>query len=94
METKNVLTLLPPRARQAIYVVYGLAGLAGLATVAFYGALPGASVPAWLSAGLAALGALSAPIGVLAASNTAPSEPPIDYELEPDDDGQDQLPVG
>ena len=68
--TPNPLTLLPARARQAIYIVYGLLALAGTGATAYYGALPGLTVPDWVVGGLAVLGALAAPISVLAASNT------------------------
>ena len=68
----NPLTLLPPRARQAIYITYGALSLTGVGVTAYYGAIPALVVPDWVTGGLAVLGALAAPIGVLAATNTTP----------------------
>lgn len=65
----NPLTLLPARVRQAVYICYGLASLVGVGLTAYYGALPDLTVPGWLTGGLAVLGALAAPISVLAATN-------------------------
>jgi hypothetical protein len=65
----NVLIQLPARLRRAIYICYGLLALAGTATTAYFGALPNVAAPEWVTGGLAALGALAAPISVLAATN-------------------------
>lgn len=70
MPNENVLTLLPVKVRRTIYVVYGILALIGSSATAAYAALPQYEVPAALTAGLAVLGVLAAPIGVLAASNT------------------------
>ena len=70
MQPPNVLALLPPSVRRMIYVVYGLLSLAATAAMAAFTALPQYDVPAWLVAALAVLGALAAPVGVVAASNT------------------------
>lgn len=67
--TPNPLTLLPARVRQAVYVGYGLLALAGTGAAAYYAALPALTVPDWLTGGLAVLGALAAPVSVLAATN-------------------------
>lgn len=66
----NPLTLLPARARQAIYITYGVLSLIGVGVTAYYGAVPTLTVPDYVTGGLAVLGALAAPIGVLAATNT------------------------
>jgi TRAP-type C4-dicarboxylate transport system permease small subunit len=71
----NVLSLLPPRVRRAIYVVYGLLSLTGTALTAWFGAVPGVTTPYWLMGGLAVLGALAAPISVLAAVNVKSANP-------------------
>lgn len=65
----NVLAMFPPGVRRVIYAVYGLLALIGTAMTAYYGALPGLAVPDQLMGGMAALGALAAPMSVLAASN-------------------------
>jgi hypothetical protein len=65
----NVLSLLPPQWRRFIYITYGLLALVGTAISAYYGALPTLTVPDWVTGGLAVLGALAAPISVLAATN-------------------------
>jgi hypothetical protein len=78
--TENVLTLLPPKARKAAYVVYGLLGLAGVGITAYYGAVPGLTVPPQVFGGLAVLGALSPAFSVLAASNVKP--PQIETEAD------------
>ena len=70
MPPSNVLTMLPPSVRRTIYMVYGLLSLASTAAMAAFTALPQYEVPAWLVAALAVLGALAAPVGVIAASNT------------------------
>jgi hypothetical protein len=70
MPPSNVLTMLPPSVRRAIYLVYGLLSLASTAAMAAFSALPQYEVPTWLVAALAVLGALAAPVGVIAASNT------------------------
>ena len=70
MTSQNVLTLLPPSARRIIYLMYGILALIGSAATAAYAALPQYEVPPALTAALAVLGVLAAPIGVLAASNT------------------------
>ena len=70
MPPSNVLSMLPPSVRRAIYMVYGLLSLVSTAAMAAFTALPQYEVPAWLVAALAALGALAAPVGVIAASNT------------------------
>lgn len=67
----NVLTMLPAAIRRAIYTVYGLLALIGTAVTAYYGALPNLTVPPWVSGGLAVLGALAAPISVLAVTNVS-----------------------
>ena len=66
----NPLTLLPAKARQAIYIVYGVLSLIAVGVTAYYGAIPSLTVPDQVTGGLAVLGALAAPIGVLAATNT------------------------
>ena len=71
MQLSSVLNMLPPSARRLIYMVYGLLSLASTAAMAAFTALPQYEVPAWLVAALAVLGALAAPVGVIAASNTA-----------------------
>ncbi len=71
MQPSSVLNMLPPSARRLIYMVYGLLSLASTAAMAAFTALPQYEVPAWLVAALAVLGALAAPVGVIAASNTA-----------------------
>ncbi|GAA3617214.1 hypothetical protein [Microlunatus ginsengisoli] len=68
-EGGNVLTLLPAYWRRVIYIVYGLLALVGTAVSAYYGALPQLDIPYWVTGGLAVLGALAAPISVLAATN-------------------------
>jgi hypothetical protein len=68
--TDNPLTLLPAKARQAIYIGYGSLSLVGIGVTAYYGAIPTLTVPDAVTGGLAVLGALAAPIGVLAATNT------------------------
>jgi len=76
MQPSNVLTMLPPALRRAIYMVYGVLSLIATATLAAFTALPQYEVPAWLVAALAALGAVAAPVGVIAASNTqVPANP-------------------
>lgn len=65
----NPLTLLPAKVRLAVYVIYGLCSLAGTAALAYYAAIPALAVPDWLTGAMAALGALAAPISVLAANN-------------------------
>lgn len=72
MPTNTMLTQLPPRWRRRIYSTYGLLSLVGVGISAFYGAVPSLTVPDWVTGGLAVLGALAAPIGVLAASNISP----------------------
>jgi hypothetical protein len=49
--------------------------LAATALTAYFGAVPGLTVPHWLTGGLAMLGALAAPVSVLAAANVRPSGP-------------------
>ena len=71
----NVLTLLPAVVRRTIYLAYGLLSLAATALTAYFGAVPGLTVPHWLTGGLAMLGALAAPVSVLAAANIRPSGP-------------------
>lgn len=71
--SENPLTLLPAKARQAIYITYGVLALVGVGITAYYGAVPSLVTPDYVTGGLAVLGALAAPIGVLAASNTTPS---------------------
>lgn len=71
MQPSSVLNMLPPSARRLIYMVCGLLSLASTAAMAAFTALPQYEVPAWLVAALAVLGALAAPVGVIAASNTA-----------------------
>lgn len=71
MQPSSALNMLPPSARRLIYMVYGLLSLASTAAMAAFTALPQYEVPAWLVAALAVLGALAAPVGVIAASNTA-----------------------
>jgi hypothetical protein len=66
----NPLTLLPARVRLGVYVGYGCLSLTGSAALAYYAAIPALAVPDWLTGVMAALGALAAPIGVLAATNT------------------------
>ena len=70
MQPSNVLTLLPSSVRRMIYMIYGLLSLVTTAAMAAFTALPQYDVPAWLVAALAVLGALAAPVGVIAASNT------------------------
>ena len=67
--TPNPLTLLPAKVRLAIYVAYGCLAIAGIGAAAYYAALPALTVPDWLTGGLAVLGALAAPISILAAGN-------------------------
>ena len=69
----NPLTLLPAKARQVIYTVYGMLALAGTGATAYFAALPHLTMPDQLIGALAVLGALAAPIGVLAAVNVQPS---------------------
>ena len=70
--------LIPARARRTIYAAASLAGLALTAAVVGFTAVS-QTVPDWLTATLAVLGALTAPLGMLAASNVAaaPTPPPI-----------------
>lgn len=72
MSTSNPLTLLPAKVRQGIYVGYGILSLTGVGVTAYYGAVPALTIPDFVTGGLAVLGALAAPIGVLAATNTTP----------------------
>jgi hypothetical protein len=83
MQPSNVLTMLPPSVRRAIYMVYGLLSLITTAAMAAFTALPQYEVPAWLVAALAVLGALAAPVSVVAASNTQVSAgtPAVDPAL-------------
>jgi hypothetical protein len=70
----TALSFLPAPLRKGIYAGYGLLALAGTAATAYYGAVPSLTVPDWVTGGLAALGALAAPISVLAASNVGRNE--------------------
>lgn len=63
---------LPVQVRRVIYAVYTLAAIAGIGISAFYKALPDVQAPNWVIGGLAALGALAAPVGMLAWNNTTP----------------------
>ena len=69
MTNTNPLVLLPAKARKAIYVGYGALSLVAVGVTAYYGAIPTLTVPDPVTGGLAVLGALAAPISVLAASN-------------------------
>lgn len=66
----NPLATLPAIARRVIYGLYGLAALAGVGVTAYYAALPDLTAPDWVIGGLAVIGALAAPVSVLAYTNT------------------------
>ena len=83
--TTNPLTLLPAKARKAVYITYGALSLAGTGITAYYTALPNLTVPDPVIGGLAVLGALAAPIAVLAGSNTPDSDE--GHVADPLDDG-------
>lgn len=78
----NPLTLLPAKARKALYVVYGVAGLVATGAMAYYGSLPDVAIPHWLTGSLAVLGAVAPAFAVLAGSNAADPDPFV-----PDEDG-------
>ena len=65
----NFLTLLPAKVRRGIYIGYGAVSMVGTGATAYYAALPNLTTPDWVIGGLAVLGALAAPVSVLAASN-------------------------
>lgn len=64
---------LGPKARKTVYLAYTVAGLAIGATQAGY--VAAGEQPTWLSVVLGVFGFLSAPIGLLAASNTPSAQP-------------------
>lgn len=75
------LTLLPAKARKALYIAYGALSIAGIGVTAYYTALPAMTVPDPVIGGLAVLGALAAPFSVLAGGNvqeTQPAPPSVD----------------
>lgn len=63
------LTLLPAKARKALYIAYGALSIGGIGVTAYYTALPDMAVPDPVIGGLAVLGALAAPFSVLAGGN-------------------------
>lgn len=70
----GVLTGLPARVRQTLYVAYGLVGLVvGSALIAF--ATLG-SVPVWLTVAAAVVTYLSTPFATIAASNVQKRDTP------------------
>jgi hypothetical protein len=64
----NVLTLLPAKARQVVYIAFGLLALVDSATLVGYGALA-RELPDWLVVATAVITFLALPIGSLAAGN-------------------------
>ena len=67
---------IPVQVRRGIYSVYAVVSLIGIGINAYYTALPYVKTPDWAVGGLAVLGALAGPVGLLAASNTGPVDPP------------------
>ncbi len=66
---------IPVQVRRGIYSVYAVVSLIGIGINAYYTALPYVQTPDWAVGGLAVLGALAGPVGLLAASNTGPVDP-------------------
>jgi hypothetical protein len=93
---ENVLTFLPARARQIIYVLYGIVALAAASTQVGYAAIE-KSQPTWLIVSLAVVGFLAVPIGTLAATHVTPAADGRTVQTSsaagtPADDGADDNP--
>lgn len=71
MDTK-ALELIPPKVRQRVYLGLTLVALGFTAAAAVYGVSP-YEIPWWIGGGLAGVGVLAAPFGVLAAVNVPPA---------------------
>lgn len=71
MDTAQALALLPAVVRKRIYIGLGCVASLLSAVVAFFLASP-LTVPWWIPAGLAGIGSLAGPFGILAGGNVTP----------------------
>lgn len=71
----NVLTDIPPKVRQTLYLVYALVGIGFGATQVGLQAAD-AGFPVWLKVALSVYAFLGTAFGLTAASNMATKEPP------------------
>ena len=87
--TTNPLSMIPDRARVALYLLYAFASIVLTAIMAGYAAIQ-AVAPVWVVFGLALLGSLGTGFGFTAAANVKVAAKPEALDVLPEDEaGED-----